>query len=109
MAWLKGKPRFEVTLLRIVRLVSGRYSVRHPLESSGPGAALRANPFNGEGCRMGKTGKSDSTFAIYSPLTQCTVDRICRQDTRICRQKRVKRHKFNQICRRFRSRFVDAE
>src|ERR1039458_2491023 len=70
MAWLKGKPRFEVTLLRIARLVSGRYSVRHPLESSGASAAAPANHFNGDGCRMGKTGKSDSTFAIYSPKSQ---------------------------------------
>jgi len=85
MAWLKGKPRFEVTLLRMVRLVSGRYSVRQPVESSGASAAVRAKPISGEGCGEGcRMGKSDSIFARYSPSFQSSPARVRRQEGGSC-------------------------
>src|SRR6185503_1428324 len=72
MACVKGRPRFEVVLLRMDRDGSGRYSVRQPVESSGESAAARARGPRGffwaSGSRMGnRTGEGDPIFAIYSP------------------------------------------
>ena len=43
MPCVNGIPRLEVTLLKMEREASGRYSVRQPVESRGALAAARAN------------------------------------------------------------------
>src|SRR5579862_675792 len=64
MACVNGSPRFETVLLTMDREGSGRYSVRHPVDSRSASAAERARPIRGD-WRM---GKRVSIFAFYSPF-----------------------------------------
>src|SRR5579863_6983090 len=84
MAWLKGMPRREFTLLTIERERSGRYSVRQPVESSGASAAVLAKPVKvrelGSELRMGKRLSTLAfIFAIYSPFDEHTLTFAARQ------------------------------
>src|SRR3954466_9326202 len=65
MECVKGRPRGESVLPRMLRVAMGRYSVRHPVEWRGAEAAARARVEGGRGSRIGKRG---AIFAIYSPL-----------------------------------------
>src|ERR1700675_4031493 len=75
MVWVKGNPRWEVVFPTMDRVSIGRYSVRHPVESSGASAAERARR---EGIWLSRMGKSVSTFAICSPnrTTLCQTDAV---------------------------------
>src|SRR5258708_2701426 len=69
MAWVKGSPGFEVVLLRMEWLSSGRYSVRQRVESRGAASAARAR--GPRRCWSGlRMGKRVCIFAICSPLNR---------------------------------------